>query len=159
MPASAQCHLALPAVHKRGDGIVALGKAVLVALQGQMVWFGQGYSEVRPRYPPLPPMSSSASLQSSEPQASHPYTRTILCSPLWGYEAVEALSDSLASHQDPRNVCCGYCGQRKEGGLKNLKLHLEGVRKLGSSPRHLGSEVPSSPPWAPSTHLRSEGSI
>ena len=159
MPASAQCHLALPAVHKRGDGIAALGKAMLVALQGQMVWFGQGYSEVRPRYPPLPPMSSSGSLHGSEPQASHPYTRTVLCPPFRGHEAIEALSESLASHQDPSNVCCGYWGQRKEGGLRNLKLHLEGVRKPGSSPRHVGSELPSSPPWAPSTRLRGEGSI
>lgn len=67
---------------------MALGKAMLVALQGQMVWFGQGYSEVRPHDPPLPPMSSSALLHGSEPQASHPYTRTILCPPLWGHEAV-----------------------------------------------------------------------
>ena len=132
---------------------------MLVALQGQMVWFGQGYSEVRPRYPPLPPMSSSGSLHCSEPQASHPYTRTVLCPPFRGHEAIEALSESLASHQDPSNVCCGYWGQRKEGGLRNLKLHLEGVRKPGSSPRHVGSELPSSPPWAPSARLRGEGSI
>ena len=43
--------------------------------------------------------------------------------------------------------------------MRNLRPHSEGDRKPGSSLRHLGSELPLSPPWAASAHLRDEGGI
>ena len=74
----AQCHPAPPAIRTKAGLEPRLQvRPCWSALHGRMVWFGQGYSEVRPRHPPPPPTWSSASLHGSEPQASRPDAGTI----------------------------------------------------------------------------------